>query len=75
MLKYTQLYKNYLKSRLTLFSHQNNVLMQQSRNTFILKRKYPVPLHKKYETRAKLKHKHFIYELIEDTNVKPQKKN
>lgn len=34
MLKYTQLYKNYLKSRLTLFSHQNNVLMQQSRVIF-----------------------------------------
>ncbi|XP_003696201.1 39S ribosomal protein L9, mitochondrial [Apis florea] len=71
MLKYTQLCRNYLK---LLFSHQNNVLIQQNRNTFILKRKYPVPLYKKYETRAKLKHKHFIYELVEDTNVKPQKK-
>lgn len=34
MLKYTQLYKNYLKSRSTLFSHQNNILMQQSRVIF-----------------------------------------
>lgn len=34
MLKYTQLCKNYLKSRLILFSNQNNVLMQQSRVIF-----------------------------------------
>ncbi|XP_076762434.1 mitochondrial ribosomal protein L9 [Xylocopa sonorina] len=71
MLKCAQVGINYLKTQSTLLSTQTN-LVQQSRNTFILKRRYPVPLHKKNERRARLKHKHFIYDLVENTNVRRQ---
>ncbi|CAL7950035.1 unnamed protein product [Xylocopa violacea] len=71
MLKCTQVGINYLKTQSTLLSKQTN-LIQQNRNTFILKRRYPVPLHKKNETRLKLKHKYFIYDVVENTNVKPE---
>ncbi|XP_052756645.1 39S ribosomal protein L9, mitochondrial [Galleria mellonella] len=46
------------------------LITQQTRNTFILKRKFPPPLHKKGAKVAKMKAKHFIYDLVEDTNVK-----
>lgn len=39
-----------------------------------MKRRFPPPLHKKYQHRAKLTHKHFIYDLVVDTNVQKQKK-
>lgn len=39
-------------------------------NTFVLKRRYPAPLHKKKGRPHFLKPKHFIYDLLEDTNVK-----
>lgn len=71
MLKCTQVGINYLKTQSTFLSKQTN-LIQQNRNTFILKRRYPVPLHKKHQTRAKLNHKHYIYDLVEDTNVRRQ---
>ncbi|KAK1132945.1 hypothetical protein K0M31_014312 [Melipona bicolor] len=74
MLKYTQLCLNYLKSHSTLLSHQNNVLVQQSRNTYILKRKYPAPLYKKHQRFPRMTHKHFIYEYVENTNRRKQKK-
>ncbi|CAG4957604.1 unnamed protein product [Colias eurytheme] len=45
------------------------VLNQQTRNTFILKRKWPLPLHKKGGKVPKMKNRHFIYELVEDTNI------
>ncbi|CAK9822334.1 39S ribosomal protein L9, mitochondrial [Anthophora retusa] len=73
MLKCTCFCVNYLKTQSTFLSNQTNVIVQQTRNTFILKRKYPPRLHKKYEKTVRLKHKHFIYELVENTNIKKQK--
>ncbi|CAK9814046.1 39S ribosomal protein L9, mitochondrial [Anthophora quadrimaculata] len=73
MLKCTCFCVNYLKTQSTFLSNQTNVIAQQTRNTFILKRKHPPGLHKKYERTTRLTHKHFIYELVEDTNTKKQK--
>ena len=42
-------------------------------NTFILKRRNPVPLHKKNAKPHHLRTRHFIYDLVEDTNVKRKK--
>ncbi|XP_053946954.1 39S ribosomal protein L9, mitochondrial [Anastrepha obliqua] len=53
---------NLLKSSATL--------QQQVRTTFVLKRKYDPLLHKTNAKPKKLRAKHFIYELVEDTNVK-----
>ncbi|CAD6992756.1 39S ribosomal protein L9, mitochondrial [Ceratitis capitata] len=53
---------NLLKSTATL--------QQQVRTTFVLKRKYDPLLHKTNEKPRKLRAKHFIYELVEDTNIK-----
>ncbi|CAG4953848.1 unnamed protein product [Parnassius apollo] len=47
----------------TLFS-------QQTRNTFVLKRRWPPPLHKKGGKPSKLRGRHFVYDLVEDTNVR-----
>lgn len=41
-------------------------------NTFILKRKWPPPLHKKGGKPSKLRARHFVYDLVEDTNVTKQ---
>ncbi|XP_034834318.1 large ribosomal subunit protein bL9m [Maniola hyperantus] len=49
-----------------------NLLFQQTRNTFILKRKWPPPLHKKNGKPSKLRARHFVYDLVEDTNVTKQ---
>lgn len=38
--------------------------------TFVFKRKYPVPLYKKNQSPVKLRGRHFVYDLIEDQNVK-----
>ncbi|XP_075983000.1 mitochondrial ribosomal protein L9 [Anticarsia gemmatalis] len=46
-----------------------NVVHQQTRNTFILKRKNPFPLHKKGGRPSKMRGRHFVYDLVEDTNV------
>ncbi|XP_053698294.1 39S ribosomal protein L9, mitochondrial [Sabethes cyaneus] len=46
------------------------VLSQQTRNTFILKRRTPPKLHKKNEKPGKLRGRHFVYDLVEDTNIK-----
>ncbi|XP_066597947.1 large ribosomal subunit protein bL9m [Prorops nasuta] len=43
---------------------------QQTRNTFILKRKCQPGLVKKNKTMPKLKSRHFVYELVEDTNIR-----
>lgn len=48
----------------------NQVLRQQTRNTFILKRRTPPKLHKKNEKPSKLRGRHFVYDLVEDTTVK-----
>jgi len=47
----------------------DNILHQQLRTTFILKRKYPAPLHKNGLPPKRLRPKHYIYELIKDTSV------
>ncbi|XP_061395660.1 large ribosomal subunit protein bL9m [Musca vetustissima] len=47
-------------------------LQQQVRTTFILKRKYEPPLHKKNQAPKKLRGRHHIYELVEDTTTKKQ---
>nr|XP_003705244.1 PREDICTED: 39S ribosomal protein L9, mitochondrial [Megachile rotundata]XP_012145176.1 PREDICTED: 39S ribosomal protein L9, mitochondrial [Megachile rotundata]XP_012145177.1 PREDICTED: 39S ribosomal protein L9, mitochondrial [Megachile rotundata] len=71
MLKCMRLCINNLKPQTaTLLCNQNDIMMQQSRNTFVLKRRFPVPLMKKYQTRPVLKHKYFIYELVEYKNCK-----
>ncbi|CAG9565477.1 unnamed protein product [Danaus chrysippus] len=46
-----------------------NLLHQQTRNTFILKRRWPPPLHKQGGKPGKMKARHFVYDLIEDTSV------
>ncbi|XP_014092491.1 large ribosomal subunit protein bL9m [Bactrocera oleae] len=53
---------NLLKSAATV--------QQQVRTTFVLKRKYDPLLHKTNAKPKKLRAKHFIYELVEDRNVK-----
>ncbi|CAK9808001.1 39S ribosomal protein L9, mitochondrial [Anthophora plagiata] len=74
MLKCTCFCVNYLKIQSTFLSNQTNVIVQQTRNTFILKRKHAPRLHKKYEKTVRLRQRNFIYELVEDTNIKKQKK-
>ncbi|KAB0805191.1 hypothetical protein PPYR_02161 [Photinus pyralis] len=44
------------------------VLHQQLRTTFILKRKHAAPLHKKGMPLKRLRAKHYIYELVKDTD-------
>lgn len=51
-----------------MFSY--NVFLQ---NTFILKRRYPTRLHKKNCRPHILRPKQFIYDLIEDTNIRKRK--
>ncbi|XP_055628743.1 39S ribosomal protein L9, mitochondrial [Toxorhynchites rutilus septentrionalis] len=48
----------------------NQILCQQTRNTFILKRRTPPNLYKKNEKPTKLRGRHFVYELVEDTTTK-----
>ncbi|XP_043255736.1 39S ribosomal protein L9, mitochondrial [Colletes gigas] len=69
MFKYTSLCINHLRTQsATFLSNQIDLFAQQSRNTFILKRKYPVPLHKKNRRAPRLGHRYFIYDLVENTN-------
>ncbi|XP_063700163.1 large ribosomal subunit protein bL9m [Culicoides brevitarsis] len=46
--------------------------LPQTRNTFILKRRWEPKLHKKNEKPAKLRGRHFVYDFVEDTTVKPR---
>ncbi|XP_071441130.1 large ribosomal subunit protein bL9m [Hetaerina americana] len=46
---------------------------QQIRTTFILKRKWPVGLHKE-GTPPRLRGRHFVYELVEDTTLRKHEK-
>ncbi|CRK88334.1 CLUMA_CG002113, isoform A [Clunio marinus] len=48
----------------------NNFNAQQIRTTFILKRKYPMLLNKKNLPPRPLRARDYVYDLIEDTNVK-----
>ncbi|XP_023935889.2 39S ribosomal protein L9, mitochondrial [Bicyclus anynana] len=50
----------------------SSVVCQQTRNTFILKRKWHPPLHKKNGRPSKLRARHFVYDLVEDTNLAKQ---
>ncbi|XP_076299732.1 mitochondrial ribosomal protein L9 [Lasioglossum baleicum] len=68
MFPYTKIFINHLKTQsATLLSNQFDVLALQTRNTYILKRRYPVPLHKKNQKPPPLKSKYFIYDLVENT--------
>ncbi|XP_049877670.1 39S ribosomal protein L9, mitochondrial [Pectinophora gossypiella] len=49
-----------------------DIFSQQTRNTFILKRKCPPPLAKKGGRPSKFRARHFIYDLVQDTNVLKQ---
>lgn len=42
-------------------------------NTFVLKRRYALPLHKKNRPPKRMRGSNFIYDLVEDTNVKRKK--
>lgn len=57
----------------SLLSNTLNVFTQQSRNTFIFKRKYPVPLYKKNQRPKPLKSRHMIYEMLESPYSKKRK--
>ncbi|CAD0203914.1 unnamed protein product [Chrysodeixis includens] len=46
-----------------------NLCHQQTRNTFVLKRKHPLPLHKKGGKPTKMRGRHFVYDLVEDTDI------
>ncbi|XP_044729984.1 39S ribosomal protein L9, mitochondrial [Chrysoperla carnea] len=63
-----------------LYSSTNTILktntldlqIQPSRNTFILKRRWPPGLQKKNGPAKKLRGRNFVYDLVEDTNVRAQ---
>ncbi|XP_033337145.2 mitochondrial ribosomal protein L9 [Megalopta genalis] len=75
MFLYTKMCINHIKTKsMMLLPNQLNLSAQQSRNTYILKRRYPVPLHKKNQKPHPLKSKHYIYDLIENTNSRKQQK-
>ncbi|KAI4468305.1 ribosomal protein l9 n-terminal domain [Holotrichia oblita] len=46
-----------------------NISRQQIRTTFILKRRTPPLLHKKGGPPKRLKNKHYVYDLVQDTNT------
>ncbi|CAG9860001.1 unnamed protein product [Phyllotreta striolata] len=50
----------------------NGLLYQQARTTFVLKRKHPAQLHKAGCSPKKFRNKHYIYELVKDTNIELQ---
>ncbi|XP_036146146.1 39S ribosomal protein L9, mitochondrial [Monomorium pharaonis] len=74
MFKFPRLIVNHVKA-LAMPTSSSNVdyLAQQTRNTFILKRRYPVQLHKKNSKPHRLKARHYIYDLVEDTNTRRKK--
>ncbi|XP_076667024.1 mitochondrial ribosomal protein L9 [Andrena cerasifolii] len=74
MLRYTNLCVSHLRAQSTmLLSNQMDLLTQQTRNTFILKRRYPAPLYKKNQKPPPMKSKYFIYDLVENTVSRKQK--
>ncbi|KAL6432494.1 hypothetical protein ACFW04_006820 [Cataglyphis niger] len=71
MLKFPKLLMNHVKALATpTLLNKTDYLLQQTRNTFILKRRTEAPLHKKKGKPHRLRVKHFIYELVEDTNLR-----
>ncbi|XP_012275793.1 39S ribosomal protein L9, mitochondrial [Orussus abietinus] len=62
-----------LKSLRMLLSATTESFVQQTRNTYILKRKWPPGLHKKDKIPERLRARHFVYELIENTDLRKSK--
>ncbi|KAL7019786.1 hypothetical protein ACKWTF_011247 [Chironomus riparius] len=71
MLK-TLIFSNSISFKFTQLLNVNNAALQQVRTTFVLKRLYPVELHKKNEKPRKLRGKHYNYVMVEDSNTKKQ---
>ncbi|XP_053678496.1 39S ribosomal protein L9, mitochondrial [Anopheles nili] len=55
--------------RSTSLCPSQTVLLQSTRNTFVLKRRTPPNLYKKNQKPGKLRGRHYVYDLIEDTTV------
>ncbi|XP_014479732.1 PREDICTED: 39S ribosomal protein L9, mitochondrial [Dinoponera quadriceps] len=71
MLKCPRLFVNHIKALATpSLLDTADSLSQQTRNTFILKRRYPIRLYKKNQKRHNFKRRDFIYDLVEDTNIR-----
>lgn len=71
MLKLLPRCTNYVKPSMpTLLCNKLDLLSQQTRTTFVLRRRFPPRLHKKHESRAILKSRQFIYELVDHKNSK-----
>lgn len=71
MLKFSRLLVNHVKTlAMPTLPSKTADLSQQTRNTFILKRRLQPFPHKKNCKPKFLKARHFIYELVEDTNVR-----
>lgn len=71
------MWKHILKSVITLKCSENSLLTspaqgvyQQYRTTFILKRRWPPGLHKKWQPTKRMRARHFVYDLVEDTNLR-----
>ncbi|KAK9891067.1 hypothetical protein WA026_013393 [Henosepilachna vigintioctopunctata] len=61
--------RNIVNCGISLSQPYNNIINQQIRTTYILKRKHQPRLHKKNMKPKSLSHKHYLYELIKDTTV------
>ncbi|XP_063367577.1 large ribosomal subunit protein bL9m [Cydia amplana] len=61
-----------IRSFLNNIVNAQTVLTQQTRTTFVLKRRWPPPLYKKNGKPTKLRGRHFVYDLVEDKNVVKQ---
>ncbi|XP_012235129.1 large ribosomal subunit protein bL9m [Linepithema humile] len=73
MLKFPRLLVNHVKTLATpTLPNKVDCLSQQTRNTFILKRRHQPSFHKKNCRPKHLKTKHYIYDLVEDTNTSKQ---
>ncbi|KFB40637.1 AGAP000950-PA-like protein [Anopheles sinensis] len=44
-------------------------LLQSTRNTFVLKRRFPPNLYKKNQTPGKLCGRHYVYDMVDDTTI------
>ncbi|XP_015116147.1 39S ribosomal protein L9, mitochondrial [Diachasma alloeum] len=58
------------KSLCQLLQVNHGVSVQQTRNTFVLKRKTPPPLYRKGSKPPNMRARHFIYDLVEDTDLR-----
>ncbi|XP_063988261.1 large ribosomal subunit protein bL9m [Diachasmimorpha longicaudata] len=58
------------KSISQLLQVNSGVVVQQTRNTFVLKRRNPPPLYRKGSKPPNMRSRHFIYDLIEDTDIR-----